>query len=218
MSEANSADATDAPAQPDSERPTQEPKPDDDAVVALTKRTLEAPLMSFVKGGTTTSGYEKQVAAEWHDAESRRDAAEEDRKLAAVPIERGGARMFTNKLTANPEITQAYVELVFANGIGFGKKVCADILMEDFDNPADLSLQFVCPKCLKYGPRHQDQCQLKMRMSKKHWELVTGVGPPTFEFEGKIYKSAGVVKLSDQFNCPDCGWRAVIEHNQIREL
>jgi hypothetical protein len=178
----------------------------------------------FVKGGTSTSKNDEVAARLWHDAERRRDIAAAEQELACVPIEQGGAKLFTNKLTPNAAVPKAYVLLRYVNRYGQPMapwECCADVLIEDFARPNDLTLQIVCPRCIVRG-RHGDQCQIALRPQNKRWYLRPGAGPQTFLFDDgfgtKTYKSAGVVLESERFQCADCTYEAVIANNEIREL
>lgn len=215
---------------PDADAPAPAPSPPVDERVRneqlaeqLAERALNAPLMAWVKDGTPTAKSEEKIEREWQQAERRRDELEEDKKVARIPIEHGGGRLFTNRMTSNADIPAAYVLLHYVNSAG--RKVppgecCADVLQEDFSDPNNLTLILVCRRCIQR--KHADTSQIKIRQSNRYWKLVTGMGPRTFTFDDgwgpKTYHSAGVVVESEKFTCGYCHWRAVIDHNKIREL
>lgn len=187
------------------------------------------PVSMFVKGGTSTHANDMRVAELKADAERRRAIADEERKAAMVPVEQGGAQMFTNKLTETPEVEQSYVELTYLTRGGepwfeFGEpvKCLADVLMI---SPDELALNLACPACKQRG-LPLDQCQIKLRQSNRKFELSSeSAGEPIFWVEGfdpitqqklvKVYRSAGTVRESEKFRC-DCGWTARIYMNKVR--
>jgi hypothetical protein len=200
-------------------------------------KPVEAPL-GFVKGGTGTAASEKLFEERFHDAEERRDQADAERQEAAdaqtvtvpsldgapehdvlMPGHQGGAVMYTSKMTAHPEVPEAYVLLKYLSRTGSetGIECKSEIIVgADPENPLDLCLILVCPRCQANSHKHQQDNQLRIFQSNKHFELVAGKGPPEFVFEGRMYKSAGVITESEPFTCPDCTWRARIENNCVR--
>lgn len=194
---------------------------------ATEKKLFGLPMEVFVRGGSSTFANDKRVAELKADAERRRAIADKERALSRLPIEQGGARMFTNHLTDNAGVDQAYVELQFLNRRGepwyeFGEpvKCLADVVMV---SATELALVIVCPSCKAKG-LPLDQCQLRIRQSNKAFDLDTGkAGELILWTEGnnpdgtkiiKPYRSAGVVRESEKFRC-DCGWSARISMNKV---
>ncbi len=172
----------------------------------------------FVRGGTPTAKSEALYERRFREAEVRRDEAAVEKALASVPIEKGGAQLLTNQMTRHPEIPKAYILLryVKSNGDQTGVECLGDLIVGM--NPAlptELTLILVCPRCAQ-GQKHLQDCQIQIRQSNKHFTLVTGKGDPTFKFENKVYKSAGVITESESCTCPDCSWRFRIVNNTVR--
>jgi len=194
-----------------------------DAPPGIDKMPVGAPMQAFVKGGTHTLGSERMFKERFADAEKRRDEADADKKLASVPAELGGARMYSHNFAENPEVPKAYVKLNYANRYGAPcdpGECLADIVIENWERPNDLTLIFVCPRC--YTDRHKSagDCQLKMRMSNRWWHLKPKYGETRWvDPDGKIrvYKLAGDVVESEPFSCPDCGYRGRIVNGWLRE-
>lgn len=187
------------------------------------KPKIENPRLVFVKGGTTTQKSEELYEHRFREAELRRDQADQDRKVSQVPIEQGGARLFTSQLTAHPEVPRAYVLLKYLDRAGSpiivgGEPVqcCADIIVGmDPSNPTEITLMLVCPRCSQ-GAKHEQDCQIQIRQSNKSFQLTTGRGDPEFWFQGKMFKSAGMIMDCEKFTCPDCTWTAQIHENFVR--
>lgn len=182
------------------------------------KKPIEAPSLAFVKGGSSTAKNDQMWEARFREAEARRDRQEFERKVASVPIEDGGAQRYSSQMTAHPEVPRAYVRLKYmtAGGDETGVECLADVIIGmDASNPLELTLIIVCPRCAQRGDKHLQDCQLQIRQSNKRFELRTGMGEPTFMYEGSLYKSAGVVTECEKFRCPDCSWSAQINNNKI---
>jgi predicted RNA-binding Zn-ribbon protein involved in translation (DUF1610 family) len=194
-----------------------------DAPRAAEKLPIGAPMQAWVKGGTHTAASERMFHERFADAEVRRDAAAKDKALASIPIEHGGGRMFTHNFSENPEVPKAYVKLQYANRYGAPcppGECLADIVIESWDKPNDLTLIFVCPGC--YTERHKSagDCQLKMRMSNRWWKLLPFYGETKWtdpDGQVRIYKLAGTIVESEPFSCPDCGYRGRIVNGWLRQ-
>lgn len=187
------------------------------------------PMEVFVKGGTTSTRHDNHVAELHADAERRRDEQDAERRLAMIPVEEGGAKMYTNQLSENPEVQKAYVLLDFVTSRGEpiyegGRPMqcLADIVTV---GATEMALIIACPSCKNRGTP-LDQCQLRIRQSNKNWELSPKrygeIIPWTEDYDRvtgkpiiKIYKNAGTVVESERFSCP-CGWTARIYDNKIR--
>ena len=73
----------------------------------------------------------------------------------------------------------------------------------------------VCPRCQQRSHKHQQDNQILIRQSNRYFEFVAGKGPAEFLFQGKRFKSAGMITHSEPFSCHDCGWRARIDNNRV---
>ena len=179
----------------------------------------ENPYMAFVKGGTSTQKNDEFWERRWQESEKRRDEADLEKKVACVPIEEGGGQLYTNQMTAHPEVPRAYVCLKYLTRAGeeTGFECLSDIIVGmDEMKPTELTIILVCPRCMQRGDKHMQDCQLSIRQSNKRFQLVTGKGNPTFVYEDKVYKSAGMIMDMEKFSCPDCNWTAQIHENRVR--
>jgi hypothetical protein len=188
------------------------------------ERPPEQPLAAFVKDGSHTDASAALFDRRFREAEERRNQADRDRAVSRIPIEQGGGVMHTHRFTSHPEVPQAVVLLHYVNE--YGNKVppnecLADIIIEDWSHPKDLTLIIVCPRCANGGHKHEQDCQLSIRQSNRKWTLIPAVGPKQFVFKDKrrgpqVYYSAGTIAESEVFTCADCSWRGRIVNNQIR--
>ena len=174
-------------------------------------------IQGFVRGGTSTSANDKELEKQFRDSEKRRDEALEERRLANIPIDEGGAKIFTHKLTDSPDVPKAYIFLKYLTpqGEDTGERCLADLLIGVADDPNELALILVCYKCAKLGIRHHDQMQISLRQKNRNFQFVPAVGSQRFMFEGQVYYSAGMIMDSEKFSCPVCGWAAHIDKNRV---
>jgi len=170
--------------------------------------------MGFIRGvGTPTSPSERHYHELFEDAEVRRDEADRDLRDA----QKGDGRLYVNQMTGHPEIPKAYVLLKYLTrgGEETNYACLADIIIGiNPERPDEIALQLVCPRCAE-GQKHLQDCQMMIRQSRKHLKLVPAKGSPTFEFEGEIYNSAGMITESERCKCPECGWAFRIDHNRV---
>ena len=198
------------------------PKSDVEGAVDDAK-PVENPLLAFTKGGTPTEGSERLYEQRFREAEQRRKQDDAQKRVASKPVEHGGGKLFSHRLTRHPDVPQAYLLLHYVNAAGAKVdpgECLADVWITDWDHPNDLTLGIVCPRCLRAGVKHAQDCQLRIKMSNRRWHLESGKGEPEFVFDDgygpKRYKSAGVITESEPFTCSDCNWRGRIVNNQIR--
>lgn len=181
------------------------------------------PLAAYVKGGTHTEASARLYEESFREAEKRRDEAERDKLIGKTPIEEGGGRMFAHQFTQNPEIRRGYFLLKYVNEVGrvMPPNFClADLFMENWETPEDLTVQLVCPMCANDRHKHLQDCQIKIRMSNRRWHHVKHPSPKQFVFaEGddppKMYDSAGIITESERFFCPHCNWAGRIVNNTV---
>jgi hypothetical protein len=185
------------------------------------KKLMGLPLTVFMRGGgaVPSSAEERRIAEDEADAERRRDLQDKERRIAQIPIEKGGAKMLT-RAAADPETTPK-VLLLYMTRQGqpryeFGAPVecLADIILPAAEG-MDLSLQIVCPQCKERGIP-MGQCQLAIKQSNRAWHLDTRTAGEIIVFDGQPYYSAGKIMDSDRFSCPKCSWTARIHDNKIR--
>lgn len=198
---------------------------------------------AFVRGGTPTMKSEALYEKRFHEAEQRRDeqAAEEgkatrvkgyaDKQKADMAMasalqeatDKGTGTLFQNQFTRHPEIPKAYIPLKYydrnGNHIVFQGEpvICQADLIIGMDPlfPEELSLILVCPRCVQQGQKHLQDCQMTIRQRNRNFEFKASMGPATFVFQGRTYRSAGMVVESEPFKCPDCNWKARISSNRV---
>jgi hypothetical protein len=187
-------------------------------------RSPKAPEVYIKGGGTATTGSENLYERRYREAEERRDQADKDRAMAEQPTSPDQASgLLTNQFTRHPEIPKAFILLKYVDRFGQdviinGEPVCccADLIVGlNPMQPTELALMIVCPRCQQQSHKHQQDNQILIRQSNKYFEFVAGKGPSSFVFEGKRFKSAGMITQSEPFSCHDCGWRARIDNNRV---
>lgn len=190
-------------------------------------KELEAPALAFVYDGTPTFDSEKEIKRRALESEARRKEDDFYRAQARRPIEQGGGVEYTNQLTDNPEADRVYAKLRYLTRRGglvyhHGEvlECLADIIMEDMDDPNNLTLVIVCPACAMNTSKPIDSCQLKISQKNKNWYLRQR---PRFEpfddgYGMKMYPVLGDVLESEPFQCGYCHWRGVLSNNCIRTI
>jgi hypothetical protein len=190
------------------------------AEAAQADDTPVLPLAMWVQGGTTTSGHDEWLAKHDRDAKQRRAVADAERKVASVPIEQGGGRLYSHELGGDPRIPKAdKVQLFYVNRKGeVEHEGVGDVLVvTEPAFPGEMFLQLFCPFCLESKRKTPDLCIIRIRQSNRRWGLDDRTKGSQFHSacDGQVYVSAGVVRDSEEFNCPDCHWRAAIDKNKV---
>lgn len=190
-------------------------------------KVFGVPMAMFMRGGgTPTAAYQKTISQEWHASEHQRDQADVEKKLAKLPIDAGGGRMYSNVLAAEGEgaLPEAHVLLKFVNpkgeplyDHGVPLEQVADIKVPDAQVfPDELMLVFFCPRCYERGIP-LDHCVLVARQSHRMWHLDarTAGTMEIFSGDGIPFRSAGKIMDSDRLACPACNWACKIDDNKI---
>lgn len=171
-----------------------------------------APLspIGIVKGGTLSSSYEKHLRETEQEAEARRDAQDAERAATQVPIEQGGAKMFSHNFAHATDSPKTLIHYCSSADDKYGLPMLCDILVEN--DGSSLKLVFVCPKCILRGVP-QGQAQLHIDTKHRFWALdETPTKTPgdklkgdMLNFGGDIYVSAGRVMDTEVLRCPNVG-------------
>jgi len=179
----------------------------------------------YIKGGgTATSKSEALYEQRFREAEERRNQAAKDKNVAQQPTTPDQiSGLLTNQFTRHPEIPKAYIPLTYVDRFGQEIILNNEVAMCRADlilgmnplRPKELALMLVCPRCQQKSHKHQQDNQILIRQSNKYFEFKSGMGPAHFIFQGKRYKSAGMVTRSEKFKCHDCGWTARIDNNRV---
>lgn len=167
-------------------------------------------LQTIVRGGTTTSAFDNELAMRKADAEARREQDDQDKKIASVPVEKGGGLMFERRL-ADP-MTGPRVLLTY---VGDGKEEIHQQLAElvEDDITGDHILIFVCPECFRRGIP-SGFCQCHARCKHRAWHIdkttagqVKGVRNSDAPGGMEFYTSAGMIMDTDVLRCDavNCG-------------
>lgn len=177
-----------------------------------------AKLQVLVRGGTTTSAFDKELAQRKADAEVRRAEADADKKIGQVPIEQGGGLVFEHKLAdpmTGPRVLIKYV--------GAGKDVLMEQLCElvEDETSGDNLFIFVCPECFRRGiPSGFCQCHARSKHRAWHVDKRTAgqvLAAKNSDAHGGIeyYTSAGEIMDTDVLRCDNtnCGCSFKIHRN-----
>lgn len=175
-------------------------------------------LQLLVRGGTTSSAYDKELQQRMADAEVRRAEADADRKVAQVPIEQGGGLLFENKLAdplTGPRVLIKYV--------GKTKEVLMEQLCELVADEltGDHMLIFVCPECFRRGvPSQFAQCHVRSKHRQWHLDLREAGQVKAARNSDSIggieyYTHAGNIMDTDVLRCDgvNCGCSFKIDKN-----
>jgi len=175
-------------------------------------------MTSFVRGGTVTAAYERQLHDQRVDAERRRGVEDARRKATTVDP---NARISTTKLGG----TQSHAAIVLEIRNSDGKPeefIMCELTADTADESGQgLILVVCCPFCArKY---RSDQAQMTIRSRHRRFELDTRragelwVNPNLPE---EFVTLAGTIHLTDAVMCPGlgCGKRFRIDDSVMRYL
>jgi hypothetical protein len=180
--------------------------------------------MVMMKGGTTSSGYDRQMAQKVAEAESRRqhedrvaDMIENQQHLGGIG--RIGAQKFVTK--DSPRLI-----LYYLNRDGSIRQECVSeiTMIPKAGSPGELDMMFtlVCPRCLERGlVAAESQLMIQSSHRKFHFDdrkksLVELIGP-----DGPfMVHQAGTVTVDNTIRCSNynCNWAVRIDDSKVREV
>jgi len=200
---------------------TEDPKHAAQAILPLdppATREVSIPMTSFVRGGTVTSAYERDLQLKKADAERRRTEEENRRQTTLIDP---NARISTTKLGGTQ--SHAAIVLEIRNSDGKAEEFIVCELTVDRDDPSGIGLMLVvcCPSCaIRYGSA---EAQMTIRSRHRKFELderrkgELWVNPNRPE---EFVTLAGTIHLTEAVMCPGlgCGRRFRIDNSVVRYL
>jgi hypothetical protein len=179
-----------------------------------TGRTIENPMMSWMRGGTLTSAYEAQLAQQKVNAEESR-AVEDSKRIAAErnPLEAKQYKHVTGGNKKYPGIVLEVREPRDNKVLDYIE--CELHVLDD----GSLMLQMACAWCAHRAGITEN---FNIRQTHRHFELDTRrqgelwVNPSN---PRHIVTLAGTIQMTESFTCPNlgCGKRFVIDNSVVRE-
>ena len=187
---------------------------DDDSA----KKSIEAPLTSFVKGGTVSLSYENDLKQKRAAAEARR---QEEASRLSIAKSDSFANVSTVKLGGAGSHAGIVLEIKDSDRNTTEAILCELTVDRDDPKGEGLILVLCCPYCAqKYG---SDEAQMTIRSRHRHFELdrrregelwVNPLNPNQF------VRLAGTIQLTEAVRCPGlgCTWRFRIDDSIVRPL
>jgi hypothetical protein len=177
------------------------------------ERAVENPMGAWMRGGTMTSAYERQLAEQKAAAEKAR--AIEDSKRIAAERNPDQAKQHKHVLGGNMK----YPGIVLEVREPRDNKVLDYIECElNVTDDGTLTLNMACFKCaLTHGRNEQFQFNQKHKRfeldTRRQGELWVNPQNPRH-----IVTLAGTIHLTEIVTCPVCWVRIVIDNSVVREV
>lgn len=178
------------------------------------RKLIETPMMAFMKGGTLTGAYERQLAEQKHNAEQSRKV--EDARRQAAESGNLEYRQHRHVLGGNRKFPGIVLEVRHPKD-----RVVLDYIECELSTNDDgtLILILACWKCYH---RTGDASNLTVRQNHRHFELdmrrkgELWVNPKNPQH---IVTLAGTITTTEAITCPNlgCGNRFVIDDSVVRE-
>lgn len=202
----------------------------------MTKKEIELPMDSFVRGGTTSSGHDRLMFEQHADAEQRR--AQQDAQYHGARA--GKVPGFMQDESFNPGAAPGHGKLTSLNlgggqhaAIVLGYKHPKDNLILDWvtcelweqpwDDPsrpgAEVFFTMVCLKCIWKRQVKMESAQITMRQTNRRFELdVRKAGTVWINPKdpNEVVTLAGEISMGGEWGtCPQCDWRFTIDQSII---
>jgi len=195
---------------------------------AAPKKEVELPLMSFVRGGTTSAGHDALIAKS--DAEARGRQQQYDAMTQASADAGEASRQYTNKLGG----FSSHAAIVLALRNRKDAKIENYLMCELTDQGDHLELNMICPHCAA-TPGASWRSQFKVSQANRGWSLDTRTASqrkpnpvvPANQgwVAGDIWRNpepphevltiAGTITTHGPIKCPTCGWTFNIDDSIV---
>jgi hypothetical protein len=177
----------------------------------------------IMKGGTTSSRYDNEMAKKQADADKRRQ--HQDTQMAIAQKQSGAdgsvARLGSHRMIGNdsPRLVLQYLN----RDRSIRQECISEITHVNGAKPGELDMMFslVCPKCIERG-LPQGECQLFVKNSHRKFHLDTRkAGPRRVEsaFGVQLVLVCGTVTVDDIIRCSNfnCTWSVRIDDSKVVE-
>jgi len=194
----------------------------------------------FVKGGTSTSTYDNEMARRRDDARKRRDHEDRVADIASRGIRPGEAARLGEQRFVNQSTPMLVLFYMNRDGT-VRQEAISEITMMEGGKQGELDLMFtlVCPRCVERGVP-QGESQMMVRNSHRPFELHEDERAVRFGVEVRKFKKgqtvmvphpfapltqiaiiiAGTVWCKDTVRCDNynCNYAVRIEGSQVVEV
>ena len=179
--------------------------------------------MGFVRGGTTTSAYDAQLARQRADTEQRRRASDAQKQLARSHPDQSILR--TRQLGG--QATHASIVLAIRHPKDTTILEWMVCELSQQGEGGELALIMACPRCILTLHRPTGESQITVLQSNRKF-YFTPAPPKWNQARGHIWVNpkdpnevvtiAGTVDLPEWCTCPHlgCGWKFQIEDSVVR--
>ena len=184
----------------------------------------------IMKGGTTTSSYDREMAKRKADAERRRAIQDEQTAVARRGVTRDRSGVSLGRLGSARMITADSPRLVLyymAADKTVRQECKSEITFyEHPTKPGEMDMMFamVCPKCLERGVTQGESQMLIKAAHRKFWldERTKGTVVPLRDAWGNLDPViiCGTVTVEDTVRCSNynCAYAVRINNSQVFEV
>jgi hypothetical protein len=188
-------------------------------VPAPTSGFVSAPISSWVKGGTHSSGYTKELEKSKADIKERREAAAADVEETRTPEPGKVGGSFAHSFSGFDPAKRPCCHVKLVNS---KKETELEMLVDVIlDHEGRRILNFVCPDCVSRGVP-MATAQQSVRDENRKWYLdEREAGQPFYVVnawgEQEWHVSAGLIVDTDRFRCsnPFCTFACRIHNNMM---
>jgi hypothetical protein len=179
----------------------------------------------FVKGGTSSSSYDVELAKKRASAKERRSKQERMYQQAQTASSVGAVSRVGSHKMVTSESPKAV--LYYLNRDGSIRQECiSEITTIQTNGELDLMFTLVCPRCLERGVG-QDESNLMVKQSHRKWHLNQEIPASkkfvmlTDPFGNPLpVLVAGEITVENVIRCSNynCNWACRIDESKVREV
>lgn len=183
----------------------------------MSTKKLEAPLGAFVKGGTTSSTWDREKKRQYRSADARR--RHQDRQRQAVKHAAGSSAVRAALLSLqlgspqNPKVCLTYK----ARDAALERDAICELIEQPEHGVTHYILVLVCPVCLHATGRQDDAQTMVNSRHKKLWLDESKRGIYVDPDSGMSYQLAGRITVGELCKCDalGCNWKFRIDDSKL---
>lgn len=175
------------------------------------------PATVFVKGGTTSSAWDREQKRQYRSSDARR--RHQDRQRAAVRAAAGNpgirSALLSRQLSApqNPKVVLTYK----ARDGALDQEAICELIDESAGDQKQYRLLLVCPKCLERTGRQDYAQTMVTSREKRMWLDESKKGIWVDPASGMSYRLAGTITTGELCSCTalGCDWKFRIDDSVL---
>ncbi|NIR82910.1 MAG: hypothetical protein GWO40_05465 [Gammaproteobacteria bacterium] len=187
-------------------------------LVPTDKKIAGVPMGTFVKGGTTTSAWDKYKARQYKQSDAHRRHQDRQRDAVKAASRSSGVRAALHSMQLSRPDNPRVCLLYKARDSALDRQSICELVRTPTDQDEQaFTLVLVCPKCLERTGRQDDAQIMVNSMNKRMWLDESKRALWVDQESGMSYMLAGTITTGELCHCTalGCDWKFRIDDSVL---